>query len=153
MSWKAFEEQAPEMAALGVEKLNRKVAYLAILKKDGSPRLHPITPFIGNGMLFMFTEPSSPKIRDLQRDGRYALHCSVDRKEGELLSEFLVSGTAKIVNDSAVRADAENIAVSSVVIDEYALFEFQVDNAMAIAYDQDGKRTIHRWRRDRVDKR
>ncbi len=52
MSWKAFEEQAPEMAALGIEKLNRKVAYLAILKRDGSPRLHPITPFIGDGMLF-----------------------------------------------------------------------------------------------------
>ena len=61
------------MAALGFERLNRKVAYLATIKKDGSPRLHPVTPFIGNGMLFVFTEPSSPKIGDLRRDGRYAL--------------------------------------------------------------------------------
>lgn len=148
MSWKEFEEQAPKIASLGIEKLDRKVAYLATLKTDGSPRLHPVTPFIGNGMLFMFTEPSSPKIRDLQRDGRYALHCSVARKEGEPLVEFLVSGTAKIVNDSAVRANAENIAASSVVTDDYALFEFQVDNVMAIEYDDDGKRTVHRWHKE-----
>ena len=153
MSWKEFEEQSPEMASLGIEKLNRRVAYLAILKKDGSPRLHPITPFIGNGMLFMFTEPSSPKIRDLRHDGRYALHCSVDRKEGEPLIEFLVSGTAKTITDSTLRAQAENIAASPIVIDEYVLFEFQVDNVMAIEYDQDGRRTIHRWHRERMNEK
>jgi hypothetical protein len=153
MSWKEFEEQAPTIASLGIEKLNRKVAYLAILKKDGSPRLHPVRPFIGNGMLFMFTEPSSPKIRDLRRDGRYALHCSVDRKESEPLVEFLVSGTAKTINDSAVRAQAENIAASSVVINDYALFEFQVDNVLAIEYDRDGNRMVHRWHREKVNKK
>ena len=153
VAWKEFEEQAPWMASLGIERLNRKVAYLAILKKDGSPRLHPITPFIGNGMLFMFTEPSSPKIRDLKCDGRYALHCSVDRKEGEPLIEFFVSGTAKTITDSTLRAQAENIAASSVVIDDYALFEFQVDNVMAIEYDQDGRRKIHRWHRERMNEK
>lgn len=145
MSWKEFEEQAPSMAALGIERLNRKVAYLATLRKDGSPRLHPVTPFIGSGMLFMFTEPSSPKIRDLQRDARYALHCSVDKKEGEPLIEFLVSGEAEIVSDSSARAEAVNIAASSVVTNDYVLFEFRIDNALVIEYDGDGKRTVHRW--------
>jgi hypothetical protein len=88
MSWKDFEEQTPPIASRGYDMLNRRIAYLATLKKDGSPRLHPETPFIGNGMLLMFTEPSSPKIRDL----RYTLHCSVNRKEGEPLVEFLVEG-------------------------------------------------------------
>jgi hypothetical protein len=145
MSWKKLEENAPRMATLGFEKLNRKIAYLAILNQDGSPRLHPITPFIGDGMLFMFTEPASPKIRDLRRDGRYALHCSVDRKEGEPLFEFLVQGTAKMISDPSVRAAAANIAGSPVVTKDYALFEFQLEKAMAIEYDNDGKRTIHRW--------
>jgi hypothetical protein len=62
MSWKPFQEASPELAQLVQERLNGKIAYLATLKKDGSPRLHPVTPFIGNGMLFIFTEPSSPKI-------------------------------------------------------------------------------------------
>jgi hypothetical protein len=146
MSWKIFEEHAPTMATLGVERLNRKIAYLSTLRKDGSPRLHPITPFIGNGMLFMFTEPSSPKIRDLRRDGRYALHCSVDRNEGEPLIEFLVSGMAKVVNNMTVRRQvAAEIAASPVVTDEYFFFEFQVDNVLVVEYDRDGERTIRHW--------
>jgi len=146
MSWKIFEERAPILATLGVGRLNRKIAYLATLRKDGSPRLHPITPFIGNGMLFMFTEPSSPKILDLRRDGRYALHCSVDRKENEPLIEFLVSGKAKVINNMNVhRQVAEEIAASPVVTDEYILFELQVDHVLVVEYDYDGKRTVRHW--------
>jgi nitroimidazol reductase NimA-like FMN-containing flavoprotein (pyridoxamine 5'-phosphate oxidase superfamily) len=145
MSWREIEKDAPKLAALAFERLNRKVAYLAILNKDGSPRLHPITPFISNGMLYIFTEPSSPKIRNLRRDGRYALHCSVNRKEGEPLKEFLVTGTAKIITDSSIRAEAANVAASPVVLDDYVLFEFQVHKVLAIEYDDDGERTICRW--------
>jgi uncharacterized pyridoxamine 5'-phosphate oxidase family protein len=148
MSWNEFEEQAFRLASLGFKKLNRKVAYLATLKKDGSPRLHPVTPFIGNGMLFIFTEPSSPKIKDLRRDGRYALHCSVDRKAGEPLTEFLVTGVARIVNDELIRAKAVNIASSPVLTNDYVLFEFHVDSVLLVEYDQDGKRTVQRWNRE-----
>ena len=153
MSWKEFEERAPHMASLGFERLNRKVAYLATIRKDGSPRLHPVTPFIGNGMLFMFTEPSSPKIRDLRRDGRYALHCSVDRKEGEPLIEFLVAGTAKVISDSSVRADAMNMASAPVVTNHYVLFEFQVNNTLVVEYDSDGKPIVQRWCREQSDQK
>lgn len=146
MSWKEFERCAPKMAALGFKRLNRRVAYLATIKRDGSPRLYPVTPFIGNGMLFMFTEPSSPKISDLRRDGRCALHCSVDRKEGELLIEFSVSGMAQVINDADVRWQAaQEIAASPVVTNGYLLFEFRVDNALLVEYDDEGKRTVQRW--------
>ncbi len=148
MSWKEFEQAAPKMASLGIEKLNRKVSYLATLKKDGSPRLHPVTPFIGNGMLFIFTEPSSPKIRDLRRDGRYALHCSVERSEGEPLKEFLVTGTVKIITDNSVRTAAANLAASPVVTQDYVLFEFQVNMVMLIEYNNDGRRRIQRWNQE-----
>jgi len=132
MSWKVFETSAPALASLGFEKLNCKIAYQATLKKNGSPNLHPVTPFIGNGMLFMFTEPSSPKIRNLRRDGRYALHCSVDRKEGEPLKEFLVTGIAKIITDRTVRKAAANLAASPVLTKEYVLFEFQISKVLAV---------------------
>jgi len=146
MSWNDLEEQAPQIASLGYDMLNRRIAYLATLKKDGSPRLHPVTPFIGNGMLFMFTEPSSPKIRDLRRDRRYTLHCSVNRKEGEPLVEFLVEGTAEIINDADVRRQAaEQIAASPVVTKEYVLFEYRIDHALLIEYDQEGNRLIKCW--------
>ena len=150
MSWKKFEKQAPDLASKGFQKLNRKIAYLATLKKDGSPRLHPVTPFIGNGILFIFTEPTSPKISDLRRDGRYALHCSVNRKEGEPLTEFLVTGTAKAVTDPALRAQAVILADSPVLRDDYIMFDFQIQRALWIEYDLAGKRTIHHWVADQL---
>jgi hypothetical protein len=147
MSWKAFEEDAPELARLSYEKLNRKIAYLATLKQDGAPRLHPVTPFIGNGLLFIFTEPSSPKIRDLQRDGRYVLHCAVDR-EGPLL-EVQISGEARVVTDRQTRQSAERLAASAVVIDRYYLFEFLVERVLVVQYDKAGIRTVHHWPREK----
>jgi hypothetical protein len=98
-------------------------------------------------MLFMFTEPSSPKIGDLRRDGRYALHCSVERKEGEPLTEFLVTGVARVIEDSLVRSAAETFASSPVLTKDYVLFEFQVDRVLLIEYDQEGKRRVQRWKR------
>ncbi len=143
MSWNAFEEASPELARLCYEKLNRKIAYLATLRKDGSPRLHPVTPFIANGMLFIFTEPSSPKIQDLRRDGRYALHCTVGG-EGPL-TEVLVSGEAVVVSNPRVREQAQSVAASSVVIDAYVLFEFQVKQVLVVEYDAERKPVVHRW--------
>ena len=143
MSWKVFEKASPELARLTFEKLNRKIAYLATLKKDGSPRLHPVTPFIGNGMLFIFTEPSSPKIRDLKRDGRYGMHCSVGG-EGPLI-EVQVSGGAVIIKDSLLREQAERIAASPVVIDSYILFEFKIRKVLVVEYDEDSKPFVRRW--------
>jgi hypothetical protein len=146
MSWRVFEEAAPELASLGFAKLDRKICYLALTNKDDSPRVHPITPFIGGGMLFMFTEPTSPKIRDLQRDGRYALHCSVGR-EGPLI-EFLVTGNAVLISDPAQRAQAARVAASPVVTESYALFEFHIASVLAVEYDEAKKKIVHRWRSD-----
>jgi hypothetical protein len=148
MSWKEFEGESPELASLGFEKLNRKIVYLAILKEDGSPHINPVTPFIENGMLFMFTEPTSPKIRNLRRDGRYAMHCSVSR-EGPLI-EYLVSGDAEEITDSIVREQAENLAAAPVVNESYALFEFQVKRVLAVEYDEEKKKVIRRWNREKA---
>ena len=148
MSWKVFEEDCPELAKQGFERLNRKIAYLATIKMDGSPRLHPVTPFVGDGMMFMFTEPSSPKIRDLRRDGRYAIHCSVTRESP--LFEFLVMGTAEPIDCHDERRElARRLANSPVVTDQYALFEFQIDRVLVVTYDEDLKPVIRRWRRQK----
>lgn len=143
--WQEFEASAPQMASVGFEKLNRKIAYLATLKRYGAPNLHPVTPFIGDGMLFIFTEPSSAKIRDLRRDGRYALHSSVERAKGEPLVEFLVTGTVRVIEDPKVRVSAERIAASPVVIDTYVLFEFHLRRALLVEYDEHGDRHIQCW--------
>ena len=94
-------------------------------------------------MLFMFTEPTSPKIRDLQRDGRYAIHCATTR-DGPLI-EFLVTGEAKFVTDPAQRTQAAQIASSPVVTDDYSLFEFHVAHVLVVTYDEEKKKIVRRW--------
>ena len=99
-------------------------------------------------MLFIFTEPSSPKIGDLRRDGRYALHCSVGG--GGPLSEFLVSGEALVISDPDIRQQAEHTAASPVVLESYVLFEFQVNQVLVVEYDEDRKPVIRRWSSGKV---
>ena len=100
-SWTEFAQQAPELAEFGKARFQSGVAYLGTLRPDGGPRVHPVTPFLGE-QLFLFMEPTSPKGKDLQRDGRYTLHCSVnDSSGGE--GEFYVRGRATMITDPVLR--------------------------------------------------
>jgi hypothetical protein len=146
MSWKTLEEQQPELAAFGAERLNGRVAYLATIRKDGSPRVHPMTPIIGQGHLFVFMEPSSPKGHDLQRDGRYAMHCSVGDTSGQS-GEFIMTGQAHLVDDAELRALAARTA-SYAPKDRYILFDFDVESAAATIYPDD--QPVRRfWKREK----
>jgi hypothetical protein len=143
MSWKILEEQQPELAAFGAERLNGRVAYLATIRKDGSPRLHPMTPIIGQGHFFVFMEPTSPKGHDLQRDGRYAIHCAVSDNSGAS-GEFSISGHAQRVDDAELRALAVSLA-SYEVAERYILFEFDIESAASTIYP-DGQSVRQFWK-------
>ncbi len=134
MSWKMLEDEQPELASFGTERLHGKVAYLATVRKDGSPRVHPMTPIIGNGHLFVFMEPTSPKGHDLERDARYAIHCSVTDSTGQS-GEFILTGRAHRVEDPELRALAVGCANYSPA-DRYVLFEFDVETAASTIYPE-----------------
>ena len=135
MTWKILEEQQPELAAFGAERLNGQVAYLATIRKDGSPRLHPMTPIIGQGHFFVFMEPTSPKGHDLQRDGRYAIHCAVSDNSGAS-GEFSITGHAHLIDNAELRALAVSLA-SYEVAERYILFEFDIECAASTVYTED----------------
>lgn len=145
MSWKFLEDGQPELATFGAERLNGKVAYLATVRADGAPRLHPMTPIIGEGHLFVFMEPTSPKGRDLQRGSKYAMHCAVSDNSGAS-GEFSVTGWARRVDDAGMRALAARLS-SYAPADRYVLFEFEVDGAASTMYPGD-KPVRRMWRRD-----
>jgi hypothetical protein len=86
LSWTDFAAEVPHLEVVGRRRLERRIAYLATIRADGSPRVHPVSPFIGGGCLALFMEPTSPKVADLRRDARYALHCSVEDNEGGRVS-------------------------------------------------------------------
>jgi hypothetical protein len=135
MTWKILAEQQPELAAFGAGRLNGKVAYLATIRKDGSPRLHPMTPIIGQGHFFVFMEPTSPKGHDLQRDGRYAIHCAVSDNSGAS-GEFSITGHAHLLDDAELRALAVSLA-GYAPADRYILFEFDIESAASTVYPED----------------
>ena len=142
MSWMALEEGAPELATFGADRFKNGVAYLATVRKDGSPRVHPVTPIIGKGRLFVFMDSKSPKGYDLRRDGRYAIHCGVsDTSGGD--GEFVVAGRAGLVEDSATRSLACQSA-SYTPADRYILFELSVTSALSTIYVS-GRPERRRW--------
>jgi hypothetical protein len=130
-AWAEFTQQAPELAAFGEARFRSGVAYLGTLRPDGSPRVHPVTPILGE-QLFLFMEPTSPKGKDLQRDGRYTLHCSVaDSDGGE--GEFYVRGQAAVVGDPILRRQAEQ-ASPYTPEERYILFVLSIDFAFMNTY-------------------
>ena len=144
MSWKTLEDAAPELAAFGAERVHDQVAYLATLKPDGSPRLHPVRPVVAGGHLFVFSEPTSPKVGDLERDGRYMLHGTATGESPWDLREFAVEGHARRVADADTRAVAN--AGSGFPRDErLVLFELGVAAASSTVYRADGKPSRQRW--------
>ena len=67
---------------------------------DGRPRVHPVAPIVGGGRLFVFMEPTSPKVHDLRERCSYALHNGVPDTYGTG-GEFSVSGVATPLDDPA----------------------------------------------------
>jgi hypothetical protein len=132
LSWQALEDGNKELAEFGIERFASQVAYLATIQKDGSPRVHPVTPILGEGHLFVGMGSDSPKGYDLERNGRYAMHCSVaDDDGGE--GEFLISGRATITDDPELRAIAKEFS-SYTVLDRHSVYELTVDSAILAGF-------------------
>jgi hypothetical protein len=96
--------------------------------------------------LFVYMEPTSPKVLDLRRDARYALHCGVEDHDGGQ-GEFLVRGRAFEIPDNTIREEAfeRARATGRHPLERYILFELRVAEASATLYEDDRpKRT--KWK-------
>jgi len=130
VAWSEFAAAAPELAAAGrtlIDQFQVGLAFLATVRKDGGPRLHPVGPVFSDDRLFILIIPTSPKCKDLLRDGRYALQSFPQPKAGS--EEFYVAGRAKLVDDPSRRAavfrDARHMAHES-----ETAFELLIDRVM-----------------------
>ena len=130
--WSQLEQQAPGLAAFGAERLSTGVAYLSTIRADGRPRVHPVTPIIASGHLFVFMEPTSPKGRDLRERGSFALHNGVPDMMGTG-GEFSCSGTSVLIEEPGLRTVAAD-AASYDPADRYILFELHPTEARCAGY-------------------
>jgi hypothetical protein len=149
-SWAEFEREAPPLAESGRWLLtqNGGVFFLATVRRDGSPQLHPVAPHIIDGELCVFVVVYSSKHADLERDGRYALHAIPAGPDNR---EFLVSGRARPVRDPGerervVRASGRHIQ------DWETLFLFDIEKALGTSWanwgtDKMPRPAFTRWKR------
>lgn len=143
-TWGDFAAAEPELAAFGAGRLVVAPAYLATVRSDGRPRVHPVTPVVTADGLYLFMEPTSPKGRDLRERGWFALHNGVPDADGSG-GEFAVSGTGRAVDDQAVRAIAVEAATYEPA-DRYVLFELRVSEARCNGYGDVELPARRRWR-------
>ena len=136
ISWGEFESGQPALAEAGRGLLYQHgvgLAFLATVRADGGPRLHPMCPLLDDRGLFAFIVPS-PKQRDLLRDGRYAMH-SFPRPDNE--DAFYVTGAASLVDDGETRARLGDLFASerrSIGVpappEEDLLFSFGIESCL-----------------------
>jgi hypothetical protein len=150
ITWREFDAAAPALASAGQSQLNQfgvGLAFLATVRNDGAPRVHPVCPVLSGGGLFVLITPTSPKRDDLLRDGRFALQAFPQPKPGS--DEFYVTGRARHVNDAETRArvlrDAKHMADASEL-----LFELLIDRVMHTKWEHvltPEMRPVHqKWR-------
>jgi hypothetical protein len=127
-TWSQFVSAAPRLAAQVralFEQYGQGLGYLATVRADGGPRVHPVSPVITDDGLFCFAIPS-PKRRDLERDGRYALHSFPPEHTND---EAYLAGTAMPVTDpQRIEELAGRVRAAAQV--DWRLFELSIDVAM-----------------------
>jgi hypothetical protein len=132
MAWPQFAVGNPDLAAFGAGRLAASPAYLATIRADGSPRVHPVSPIIAPSGLYVFMEPTSPKATDIRDTARFAMHCGVPDNAGSG-GEFHISGYGRLIDDATTRAEA-SAAASYSPAERYILFELQLSEARANGY-------------------
>ena len=145
-TWGAFRVEEPELAAFVAERLLAAPAYLATVRANGDPRVHPVTPIITDAGLYLFMEPTSPKAADLRARHAFALHNGVPDNSGTG-GEASVSGSGHGVDDPDERAMV--IAAASYdPADRYVLFELRPIEVRCNGYGDVELPEHRRWRAD-----
>ena len=128
-TWADFEHAAPRIAAKGRELMYRTgdgEGLLITVRKDEPPRAHPVNVGVVDGHLYTFVQAKSAKRRDLEEDGRYAVHTHFDPQAPH---EFQVRGRAQKIEEPALRAQIAKDWFFN-VSDSYPLYELLVEHAL-----------------------
>jgi hypothetical protein len=137
ITWTEFEKREPGLAAAGRELFYQHslgLGFLATVRRDGGPRVHPVCPVISGHGLHLVIMPG-PKLADLRRDGRYSLHSETLPPPRED-DGFAVRGGVREVADPAVRGairgqvEAERGGRAWEGFDEHVLFELGIERCL-----------------------
>jgi|SRR5215472_17472672 len=139
MHWSEFERGQSRMARLARDRLIAPgVVLVATIRRDGTPRVSPVEPFLLDGDLWLFMMWQSNKARDLLRDPRILVHSVITTRDGSE-GEFKLRGTARLESELAVRRNhAEAVAASlgwRPDLDRSHLFSVDISKVSYLSYD------------------
>jgi hypothetical protein len=142
-AWAELEVTEPALAAFGRQRFEGRVVMHATLRRDGAPRLHPVSPWFGAGLLLVGFRGHSPKNDEVALDGRYAMHSLIDPgdHEGEG-GEFLVRGWMERVSPQHPGA----VVVPYEAPYELAIYACSVEEAVGTTYPGGGPPVYRRWK-------
>jgi hypothetical protein len=103
MSWIDFAAARPDLASIGramFYEFDVGLGFLATVRADGGPRVHPVCPIFLGERLYLMVIPG-PKLGDLHRDNRFALHSETFPPPRED-DGFYVSGRASSISDKSL---------------------------------------------------
>jgi hypothetical protein len=138
-NWQTFHAEAPQLAAAVEARLRAtKHHVLATLRRDGSPRVSGTEVDFRGDDLVMGSMYGAVKARDLQRDGRFALHANpgdgtMDGGDAKL------AGRAEEVLDPAELASFVDDAHPP---EPFHLFRLLLTDAVLTSLHPDGDRLV-----------
>ena len=150
MRWQDLTRRQPRLAEVGATRLLEPgVVLVATLRRDGTPRLSPVEPFVMEGDLWLSMMWQSWKARDLLRDPRVLVHSIVTSRDGAA-GEFKVRGTAQADEDPArQRRYASGVADALGWEPEpgrFHLFALDISDVTFIRYDDaTGDQFVASW--------
>lgn len=149
-TWNDACAAAPDLAGLVQGRFEATgLAFLATLRRDGSPRITGIEPTFWDGELWLGSMWEARKVHDLRRDPRLALHAaSVDKEVKE--GDARISGRAEEVVDeerkgAVGRAVAEGSEFDPDVHGPWHLFRIDVTEVVLVQPGGDAL-AITTWR-------
>jgi len=103
MRWSDIEHAQPRLAGLAQRSLiGPGVVLVATIRRDGTPRLSPVEPYVLDGDLWLSMMWQSAKARDLLRDPRILVHSVIASRDGAE-GELKMRGAARAEHDQSVQ--------------------------------------------------
>jgi len=150
MRWAELESNQPRLAELGRDRLlGPGVVLVGTIRRDGTPRISPVEPWVMAGDLWLSMMWGSTKAKDLSRDPRVLVHSVITDRDGSE-GEFKVRGQARVEDDESVqRRYAAEVAAGLGWRPEpgqFHLFAVDISDVTFVRYvDATGDQFVTRW--------
>jgi hypothetical protein len=150
MRWTDLAQAQPRLTEVLERRLiDTGVLLVVTLRRDGTPRLSPVEPLLGDGELWLSMMWASRKAADLLRDPRILVHSIVTGRDGGE-GEAKLRGTAREVADPTAQARYAEAVAGRLgwrpEVGRFHLFAVEIEDVTFLRYDgATGDQSLARW--------